>query len=381
MKLAPAREYWADPLVWSAHLGIFVFGAGIAVLGAILPALSSSIPLNPEQAGTLFLLLSFGAWLATVAGGPVVDRFGYRLLLVPGAGLCGAGIAGLSDPPTYAFAATASLVLGMGGGALNVGTNALVAELYPSNPGAALNRLGVFFGMGTLMVPLLIGSLSERLGMSPILLATAGCAAGCAAVYAVLRFPVAKHRDGFPVRQFLELFRHPLILILAVLLFFQSGNEITTSGWLTSYAVDRWQVSVAEASFYLAAFWGGLILGRLAASALLGRLQPPAVVQLGALGAAVSLGFLPFAGYPFSFLTGFFMALIFPTVVGIATARHPAFSGSVIGLLMAVALLGSMLAPWLTGVIAASWGIPAALWLPCAGYLVVFLLQTVARRW
>ncbi len=380
------RLYWSDPLTWASHLGIFVFGIALATLGSILPPLFESIRLNPAEGGSLFLFLNLGALLVTLFGGPTFDRFGYRLFLVLSASSCAVGLGLLAAAETYGVLVAGSFLLGLGGGGLNVGTNALVADLYPDRAAVALNRLGIFFGLGTFTIPLVIGALLNRLGLAGILLATGGLALLTALVFAVARFPAPKQAAGFPVAQALGLLRDPLILVLAVLLFFQSGNEITTSGWLTSFAVERLGASPGGASFYLSMFWGALILGRFAASWALQRFPPAAVVQVGALGSAVSLGLLlgfggSLSGYLYSGLTGLFMALIFPTVIGHASSRYPALSGTVIGVLMSVALTGGMLAPWAAGLLAEWGGMTAALTLPCAGFLVVFALQGLARRY
>lgn len=383
---ASNRRYWSDGLTWAAHLGIFIFGVALATLGAILPALVERVGMNPAEAGSLFLFLSFGALVVTLFGGPAIDRYGYRFLLVFSGLTCAAGLAGLAGVAGFPALVIASFLLGLGGGGLNTGTNALVAELYPERPAVALNRLGVFFGLGTFAIPLVIGMLVDRLGLSGILYVTAAFSAACALIYLVARLPRPKQAGGFPFRQALDMFRHPLMLLLALLLFFQSGNEITTGGWLTTFAVERLGASQAGASFYLTAFWGALVLGRFAAGWALQRMAPASVVQTGALGAGLALALLlavggQVSGYFLSGLTGFFMALIFPTVIGIASSRYPELSGTVIGLLMAVALTGGMLAPLLTGVVASTVGIRLALLLPCCGFLIVCVLQGFARRY
>jgi FHS family glucose/mannose:H+ symporter-like MFS transporter len=379
------RHYWKDPLTWSAHLGIFVFGIALATLGAILPTLFETIQLDPTEAGSLFLFLNLGCLLSTVLGGLIFDRSGYRAPLVICAVGCCIALGGLAVAHTFLVCAWLSFLLGLGGGGLNVGTNALVAELYPKQEAAALNRLGMFFGFGAFSIPLVIGSLLERWGLTPILLAAAGLATTSAFVFLLQTFPAPKHAEGLPFSEVTALLRQPFLMVLAFLLFFESGNEMTTGGWLSTFAVDRLGATPAQGAFYLSVFWGALILGRAAAGALLRLTSPASVVQAASLLA--SLGFLllvtvgePKTGYLLSGLIGFCTAFIFPTVMGQASARYPAFSGTVIGGLMAVALLGGMLAPWLAGVAVNHASVSAALLIPLVGFLSVFSLQTLARK-
>jgi MFS transporter, FHS family, glucose/mannose:H+ symporter len=379
------RNYWTDPLTWSCNLGIFVFGIVLAVLGAILPSLFLSIQLNPAQAGSLFLFLNLGALMVTLAGGPSFDRFGYRRILILSSLLATAGAVILGLAGHYEALCVGSFVLGLGGGGLNLGTNALVSELYPSREGVALNRLGVFFGLGTLFIPLCIGLLLNAFGLKTILLLAGAVALLPAMMYFFLPFPSAKHAAGFPFREAASLLRSPFVLLLGILLFFQSGNEMTTGGWLTTFLVERRSLSPATASFFLSAFWGALVIGRFTAGLVLGRVSPPRLVQVGALGSAFSILLLLVS--PNSWLAalavssvGFFMAFIFPTVMGQASNRYPALAGTVLGLLMGIALTGGMLAPWLTGIMVDTYGTSTALLLPVVGFGFVFLLQTLAAR-
>ena len=218
------RNYWTDPLTWSCNLGIFVFGIVLAVLGAILPSLFLSIQLNPTQAGSLFLFLNLGALMVTLAGGPSFDRFGYRRILILSSLLATAGAVTLGLAGHYEALCLGSFVLGLGGGGLNLGTNALVSELYPSREGVALNRLGVFFGLGTLFIPLCIGLLLNAFGLRTILFLAGAVALLPAMMYFFLPFPSAKHAGGFPFREAASLLRSPFVLLLGLLLFFQSGN-------------------------------------------------------------------------------------------------------------------------------------------------------------
>jgi len=379
------RSFWRDPLTWACNLGILVFGVVLAILGTILPSLFEAVDLNPAQAGSLFLFLNLGALLVTLLSGAAFDRFGYRLILIGCSLLVGAAILLLAGATTYPLLGLSSLILGLGGGGLNVGTNALVSDLYPRARAVALNRLGIFFGLGTFLIPLTLGMLLGSLGLGPILVLTAAVGLSPALFFGILPFPRPKHVGGFPVREAASLVRQPIVLAMGLLLFFQSGSEITTSGWLTTYLVETLSLTPARAAFYLSGFWGALVLGRLTASWALSRLRPFTLVQIGAASAGLFLALLlavshAAAAFLLSCLVGFAMAFIFPTVMGEATRRFPQFSGTVIGVLLTLALTGGMLAPWVAGLLGEAFGITLVLVLPVAGFFAVFCCQTLIKR-
>ena len=105
--------------------------------------------------------MSLGILAGSLVFGPVVDRFGYRSVLVAGALGVGLGLAAIACLPTPTLLTPAMLVFGCGGGLLNGATNALVADITPAGREAWLALLGVFFGIGAFGVPLILGLLLQ----------------------------------------------------------------------------------------------------------------------------------------------------------------------------------------------------------------------------
>ncbi|UCF36971.1 MAG: MFS transporter [Acidobacteriota bacterium] len=376
-----SRHYWTDPLTWAGNAAIFMFGVVIAMLGGLLPALFERANLDPAQAGSLFLFLSLGSFVVTVSSGPVFDKIGYRLILIVCSLAVCAALWLMATAVDYPTLVLSSALLGMGGGGLNLGANALVSDLYPSGETVALNRLGIFFGLGTFFIPFFIGILLESLGVGGVLVFSGSLALIPGVLFLLLRFPEGKHAETFPVGEAVELLKKPYVLLLGILLLFQSGNEMTTSGWLTTYLVRELQISTSNAAFYLSTFWAMVILGRACSGWFLRVLGAGRVVSWGALGAAAGvILLLLFPDRYLSFavvgLIGFAMSPIFPTVMGEASGRYPKFSGTVIGALMSIALIGGMLVPWLAGLVVSWYGPGGAFFFPIAGFIGVCLIQT-----
>jgi FHS family glucose/mannose:H+ symporter-like MFS transporter len=145
----------------SAFAGIFVFGIVMAVLGAILPSLFERIKIDKAQAGGLFLFMNFAMLVTSLFFGPIVDRFGFKLFLMTSSLLVVLSFGLLAFASGYSTVIIAAVILGLGGGGLNGGTNALTNDIHPGEQGSALNLLGIFFGFGALTIPFLIGILLE----------------------------------------------------------------------------------------------------------------------------------------------------------------------------------------------------------------------------
>lgn len=132
-------------LVFSAACtAIFLFGIGLITLGAVLPYLKERFHLSEISAGTLFSILPFGILMGSVLFGPISDRFGYKALLICSLLFMFAGFEGIAYSHSLTMLQVCVFLFGMGGGAINGATSALVADTSDQSKGADLSLLGVF---------------------------------------------------------------------------------------------------------------------------------------------------------------------------------------------------------------------------------------------
>jgi len=371
----------------SAWAGIFVFGIVMAILGAILPSLFERVGFGAGAAGNLFLTMNFAMLATTVFFGPLVDRFGFKSLLAVSAFLVALAFFLLSRAASYGLILAAAVVLGLGGGGLNGGANALTSDLHEGEKrGTALNVLGIFFGFGALSIPFLIGTLRELLGVPTILLIATGLGLLPVVIYIVLPFPRAKQAQGFPIKEAARIARSPLLWLCAFILFFQSGNEFTAGGWISTYLQRTHGLGADAAALALAAYWAAIMAGRLLSSRLVRRLRNETLI-LGsaalALAAAVLMALAPSgaAAAAGAVLLGLGFAAIYPTTLAIVGGRFAALTGTAFSVAIAVGLVGGMLAPWLAGRIAEASSLRQGLIIlvvNCA--MIVVLTLAVTRR-
>lgn len=369
-------------LMSSACAGMFAFGIVMAVLGAILPALFSRISFDKGEAGALFLVMNLAMLGMSLLFGPVVDRFGFRLFLAFSAVAVAASFVLFARASSYGVLVAAAAVLGFGGGGLNGGTNALAADLYPERRTSALSRLGIFFGFGALAVPFLIGTLLERLGLGTILAVAAGLALVPAALYAVLEFPRAKQAQGFPIARAAEVIRDPTLWLLGLLLFFQSGNEFTVGGWLSTHLHESFGLAASTSALVLAGYWAAIMAGRLATARLAGRVADRTLILAGATLSLLATALLAAApsgtaAAVAAAAVGFGFAAIYPATLAVAGGLFPTLTGTAFSLIFAIALAGGMLCPWLAGRIALARGVRGALFIPVVNCAMIIVLQRV----
>jgi MFS transporter, FHS family, glucose/mannose:H+ symporter len=368
----------------AAYAGMFGFGIVMAILGAILPVIAGRMHINLAHAGDLFLVMNAAMLATTLITGPVLDRFGHRWPLISGACLVAFALWLIAQAEAFAGVRAAVVVLGLGGGVLNQTTNTLISDIYPEwrQKTAALNLLGVFFGIGALFIPFTIGSLLHRFGLANILYVTSGLVLIPAVLGLVLAFPEPQHRSGTPLNQAGSLLKQPLIWALALLLFFESGNEFIIGGYLTTYFTSYSGLAVSAASYLLAVYWGAIMMGRIVIGRM--RIHPVRLVQASAIGVAGSMLLVLFAPPAWAMaagvvLLGLSIATIFPTVLAEAGSWFPAYSGTVFSILIGVALTGGITLPWATGGLSQHAGIHTGLTLVILDAIAVCTLQTLGN--
>jgi fucose permease len=370
-----------------AYTSIFVFGIVMALVGAVMPVLTGRLSLDLGDVGTVFLVTNGSMLVAVLLVGPTIDRFGMKPPLALGGLLVAVALALVSRATGLTSLLPAVALLGLGGGALNVGANTLVADLHddPEGKAAALNLLGVFFGFGALLMPFSIGALLSRVGLDGLLDAGALLSAIATGVALAPRFPAPKQAHGVPIAAMRRFAGMPLVLAFAFLLFFQSGNEFLLGGYFSTFLAREMAVPVQTASYLLAAYWGAIMFARVALSRALAHVGAARTVLVSALVSAA--GALVVAAAPSLavavagiLITGLALAGIFPTVLGMAGAAYRDHSGTVFGILFTVALSGGMTVPWIAGHLGEAAGLRSVFLLAAGGFVAIAILNGVARR-
>jgi MFS family permease len=74
-----------------------------------------------------------------------------------------AGFEGIANSHSLDLLKVCIYIFGVSGGIINGATNAVVSDISAEHKGANLSLLGVFFGLGALGMPLVLGILSKRI--------------------------------------------------------------------------------------------------------------------------------------------------------------------------------------------------------------------------
>src|SRR5205807_9963440 len=118
-------------LILAAILAIFVYGMIAAMLGTILPDLSSRFRLTPKENGTIAFAQAIGLIIASISVGPLIDNEGKKVGLVLGLALITVALFLLPKSTGFNSIAVYLFLLGFGGGIIVTSANALVSDINP----------------------------------------------------------------------------------------------------------------------------------------------------------------------------------------------------------------------------------------------------------
>lgn len=345
-------------------------------VGLLVPALIRSIEERFAQSdagiGVYYLVVAVFYGAGSLGGGFLTERAGRRVVLSGSAILVGIGLALQAIAPSWLLFVAAGIPAGIGTGAIDGGMNGLVLTVSRRRPAGAMNALHLFFSVGALASPFVVGRLvAGGVPWEDVLIATAAAAVVIGALLLTQSIPSGRPlarrsasssaeptgRDSRALRSAL-----PLIALAASIATYVA-SEIGVSSWLVRFLASA---TLETATTALAIFWGGLTLGRLLVIRVADRLPP--VVFAAACAIAAGLALVAAVLVPDTTasivlfgLVGLAYGPIYPLIMTVAGALYPRRLAAITGTLAASAVIGGVVYPPLIGLLSDSIGIAAGL--------------------
>ena len=343
VRLTQSAAYFA------AFVALGLFGAS---LGPTLPGLAENTRSAISQISFLFTARATGYLIGSFIGGRLYDRVPGHLVM--GLGLAAMAVVLFVMPviPLLWLLLVVILIGGIAEGALDVGGNTLLVWVHREKVGPFMNALHFFFGVGAFLSPIVIAQV--------VLLS--GGIRGAYWVLALLMLPplIWLLRLSSPAPLVMRqdsaagVSRPRLVFVIGLFFFLYVGAEVSFGGWIYTYAVALGLATPTTAAYLTSAFWGALTLGRLLAIPVALRLTPRAILFSDLVGSLIGVGAIllwpgsEVALWGGSFLVGFSMASVFPTMLSFA-ARRMTTTGAVTAWFLVGSSIGAMLMPWIIG--------------------------------
>ena len=352
-----------DRLTWLAYgmLAWFAFLQGSP--GLFVPHLRAELRLGYTVAGLHVAAFALGGALAGVATAPLERRLGRRATFWLGAAGMALAAVVLALGRTAWVTVSATFAMGWLGGLLLVSIQAALSDHHGERRAVALAEANAIASLGYLVVAgamALAGALAlgwRAALLVPVVVLPAAFLAG-------RRAPLGR---GGPAPVAPVSGRLPGgFWAIAALIFFGTAADWCMSSWGASFVHEATGASVDAAVAVMAAYFGGMVAGRAAGSALAHRLRPQRVLTVALVCSAAGFALLWPAGSPALAaaglaLSGFGNGNLYPMAVALALAAAPERAALAGGRAVTVAATAVVLLPLALGRLADAIGLTAAL--------------------
>jgi len=336
-----------------------VLGVTDGALGPLWPSMRDAFGRSDGHFGQIFAALAGGYMTASVASGHLTDRFGATAVIRTGGVSAAGALWWIGIGSSWVGVLLGFLVLGLGNGLLDASINAWVAV---SRSSRAMGLIHGFYGVGAVIGPILavaFVSNGDRWGVPFLLLGSIQLIVAFVTLAAPRGFDLPIDRDDQTLSTGTA---DPadagrLLALLLFWFFLYVGVEVGAGHWSFTLLTESRGVSETAGGWLVAAYWGGLTVGRFAMAWLGDRFTPEVLMTqasvLGVLGALVLALDPAGAGGLALPILGLAFSVMFPVVVN----RTPVYLGTrnaarFVGYQFAAASLGAITVPSLVGLLA-----------------------------
>ena len=346
----------------SAYLGMLLFGVSLITLGSVAPGLREKFSLDSISIGTIFSVLPFGILTGSLVFGPFADRYGYKMIFVLSGLAMFVGFQGIAYASSMAPLYLCVFLFGLGGGVINGSSNAVVSDVSTTNKSANLSLLGVFFAIGALGMPFILGTLEKKYSFEIIVASVGYVALFGTGLFLITRFPLAKQTQGISLSRFGSLLTDGFLLLIGLFLFCQSSFEAIINNWATTYLLDKISVTMTEALYALSLYVVGMALMRIVLGKLLRQVKSAPVLlcsiaSLGVGGLMLHYSSALALSTAALVVIGAGLAAGYPVTLGYVGDRYASVSGTAFSIVISIALIGSMIINYVMGIVAERYGV------------------------
>ncbi len=339
-------------------------GAGIALasLGPNLGWLSIRTNTTLALLSWIFTFFSAGVVVMQSQLGPLSHRFGLAGVQALGMTLMGVGVLGITLAPNLALVLFASGLSGIGFGGIIGAGNILIARIFQNHSATALNGVNLFFGLGAILGPLIVGQVGTRINLPQTAIWIGG---GILIGVAPFILRVARNVGETATHGQSHTSQQPIrawpVWLLGLVLMIYTGTEVGFSGWVTVYMQESSGMALSSATLVASAFWLALSGGRLIAAGLGMRLKAHYLLLVALSGLVAGSGLLlisvgrPAGSLAGALLFGLACGPVFPTTIALINKLSHGNSG-LAGMAMGLGNSGGMVLPALIGLLLTSYG-------------------------
>ena len=341
------------------YIAFISLGLPDSLLGSGWPVMHEDLHVPISFMGIISMIISGGTIVSSLFSDKLTRRFGTQVVTVASVFLTAVALLGFSWSGHFVMLMVFAIPYGLGAGAIDAALNNYVALHYTSRH---MSWLHCFWGVGTVISPFvmsyslttstwntgyrLIGLIQMAIGL--LLLVT----------LPVWKINRPKAESSSEAKGLISVLKIKGVPFLLTGFFAYCAAEATAMGWASTYMTEVKGVDAVQAARFASLFYIGLTVGRFLGGFIMNKLGDRRMILLGA--SVLTCGILillipsesllvPLAGF---IITGLGCAPIYPCIIHSTPSNFGAKnSGSIIGIQMASAYIGSTFMPPLFGLL------------------------------
>lgn len=352
-------------IIYIAFIGL---GIPDSLFGTAWPAIYSEFELPISFGSFVTIIISCGTVLSSVISSKIISRLGTNKVSAHSTLLTALALLGFSFAPNLWVMCFWAIILGIGAGAIDVALNNYVAIHYSATH---MSFLHCFYGVGVSVSPYIL---------SLVIAGNFGWRGGYRIAFAIqliitlllfLSLPLWRKAHGGENESeenthkdlsFGSVLKIPGVKMMCSLFIASCAIECTCGGWGSTFLVEYKHLPAEKAAQIIMIYYIGMTLGRFLSGVLAAKLHSWKIIKLGqiVLGLALLLLILPVGVYLCAlgmFLIGLGNGPLFPNFNYLTPENFGSdISQSVIGIQMASAYIGIMVAPAVCGLLGQVFG-------------------------
>ncbi|MDR0586742.1 MAG: MFS transporter [Treponema sp.] len=367
---------------------MFLFGFLENIKSVSYPLIKTEFGVSYDEQGRMVSLLSFSYTFFCVAAGFILSRFGVKKVYLLGFIFAFLGLLSIFFAPNFWMTAACLFLVFSCFGLFDIGINGLASILFSKKAALFLNLLHFMYGVGAIFGPRAAGILCNTEGISwrhvylfsiPLILIFFIPAA-------MAKYP--EPADNFPRESvtgsrigFTGALRTPMVWFFGVTLGLMMSTEMATSNWGSLYFQDVYGMDpTTTGAGFVSSFFVLFTLSRLVSGFVIEKIG----YIKSLIGATAIIGMIFIAGFALGRagiyvlpVLGFFIAILWPTIMAVAIGAFgvnaPVMTSAVIAIAGLFNALMQLSTGYINRYIGAAWGYRSCLIFTAA--LVVLLLR------
>lgn len=372
-----------------AYVAFISLGLPDAVLGVAWPSLRDTFGLSQALLGGLLALGAAAYFASGLFAGRLQQSLGIGRLLAGSTALVAAGVAGYAVAPVFAVFALIAPLIAFGSGAIDAALNTYAARHFRPRQ---MTWLHAAYAAGAMAGPaVMTGALARgaswRAGYGVVAAILAAAAVGFLAARrrwdapggpVLMDGPAATGPVPAPGPRTTAwtALRSGRVWLQIVLFFLYTGIEVSAGQWSFTLLTEGRGVDTVVAGTWVAAYWGGLLAGRVALGFLVEHAGQVVVVRVAMGGVLLFAVLFALPGLSLGAvalpLLSFSLASIYPGLMSETPRRvGPDVAAHAVGFQVSAATVGVAVLPSLCGLLGARFGLQ---WIPWVIVLSALLL-------